>query len=75
MKNQTEILKEYATEDLNLLIENGSFAMTETAYNCVIWFTYENKVFTAAKNDGTVMIETNKKALIRSFIQNCFQTI
>jgi hypothetical protein len=70
--NLTEIKKQYANEDLEILIENGCMAITETLFG-VVFFDYENGIFKASKNDGTVMIETNRKKLIHSFIMNCYQ--
>ena len=67
-----KILTKYANEDLNILIENGSFAMTDTAYKTVIWFEYENKTFTAKNSDGVTMMKTPRKALMRDFIKTCF---
>ena len=68
-----KILKNYANEDLKLLIENGVLAMTDTAILTPVWFTYENKVFTASKTNGEVLLTTKRKALIRDFIMNCFK--
>ena len=71
--NLTEIKKQYANEDIEILIENGYMAITDTMYQGPVFFSYENGIFTASKNDGNVMIETKRKALIRSFIMNCYQ--
>jgi hypothetical protein len=70
-----KILKGYANEDLQILIDNGALAMTDTAFLCPVWFTYENKVFTASKGNGEVLLTTNRKALIRDFIMNCFKVM
>lgn len=67
-----KILKQYANEDLNTIINEGGLAMTDNAYKTVIWFEYENKTFTAKNRDGILMITTTKKALIRDFIMTCF---
>lgn len=68
-----KILKGYANEDLKVLIDNGVLAMTDTSFLCPVWFTYENKVFTASKGNGEVLLSTNRKALMRDFIMNCFK--
>ena len=67
-----QTLKQYANEDLNLLIENGDLAMTDTAYNTVVWFSFENGIFTATNKDNITMITTKRKALMRDFIMSCF---
>ena len=68
----TAILKQYATEDLNLLIENGALAITNTVYGGPVWFSYENNTFTASVN-GKEVLNTNRKALTRSFIMNAYK--
>ena len=67
-----KILKQYANEDLNTIIEYGSLAMTDNVYKTVIWFEYENKTFTATNSEGVLMLKTERKALIRDFIMSCF---
>ena len=67
-----KILKQYANEDLNTIINEGGLAMTDNAYNTVIWFEYENKTFTAKNSEGVSMMTTTRKALIRDFIMTCF---
>lgn len=74
MKNLNKIIKEYSKEDLQILIENGVLAITNTAYKFPIWFDFDGKNFKASKNDGTILIETNRKALIRSFIEGTYIT-
>ena len=49
-----KILKQYANEDLNTIIEYGSLAMTDNVYKTVIWFEYENKTFTATNSEGVL---------------------
>ncbi len=69
----TNILKQYATEDLNLLIEAGVLAVTDTVYNGKpVFFSYENKVFTASLNNKEVL-RTNRKKLVQDFIMNCYK--
>jgi hypothetical protein len=70
-----KILKGYANEDLKVLIDNGVLAMTDTAFLAPVWFTYENKVFTASKGDGEILLTTKRKALMRDFIMNCFKVV
>jgi hypothetical protein len=68
-----EILKQYATEDLAILIENGVLAITNTVYNDKpVFFNYENKTFTASL-DGREVLNTTKKSLVISMMQNCYK--
>ena len=67
-----KILKQYANEDLNTIIEDGGLAMTDNSYKTVIWFEYENKTFTATNSEGVLMLKTERKALIRDCIMSCF---
>lgn len=68
-------LKGFANEDLQVLIENGSLIITDTIFLCNVFFTYEKKVFTAAKSNGVILLSTKRKALTRDFIMNCYKYV
>ncbi len=68
----TEILTQYANEDLNLLIEEGCMSITGTKKG-LLNLEFENNIFTIQYNNYSSTFQTPDKECVIDFLINSYK--